>query len=562
VEIVSMRKGFLVGCAFLGLGWLGCSDSPTGSGEQPGVIGPAGGAVSLGAEARIDVPAGALSEEILIQIVPVATPADLVAQGAIGQAYRFEPVGQDFATPARITILVPPAVLGGRSLDRVTILRSTFVTSALIPAGEELGSITRSSDGRVSGTTTQLGVFSAAISNTAPGADAGPDQNVVISATVNLSGSGTDPDGDTLIFSWAFVSRPAASAAALTNPGSQNATFVADVAGTYDVRLTVSDDLGGSNTDNVRIVATTAGGNSAPNAVAGPDLVGFVGATVALNGSGSADPDGDTLVFSWNLLIRPSGSAATITDAANAIASFVPDQPGVYDIRLTVSDGQLSDSDEVRVVVTQQNRAPTLNVSAPDAVFVGEEAVISAVASDPDNDAVTVDFELLEKPAGGGDLTAVGSTVRFTSNVAGLYRVRVIASDGRGGATQTDVVVGVNPHVDGDYGVTLNTDATSCGQGQDTRTGVLPVLQPSAGSVTLDLPGASSAFVDQAPGQLLGEEFSFSGTIRIQSGTSVFPFTGTIQGTIQASGELNLLFNFAAPANFCRVRGTIVGSRN
>jgi hypothetical protein len=402
--------------------------------------------------------------------------------------------------------------------------------------------------------------------NSAPAANAGPDQNVAVAATVNLSGSGSDPNGDPLIFSWAFVARPAGSNATLTNPTSANASFVADVAGTYDVRLTVSDNRGGSSTDDVRIIATPGGGgNQAPVANAGPDQAAVTSAVVILNGTGSSDPDGDPItLFAWTFVSRPAGSNATITNATSANASFVADVSGTFVVQLVVGDGQLlSAPDTATITVSQQNRAPTLSVTAPDAVFVGTQVQILATVNDPDGDVVTVDFELIQKPAGAGDLTEAGATATFQGDVLGLYVIRVTASDGRGGTAQTDVNVAVNANVAGSYTVTVTANAASCpGGSNETVVGTLPVLQPTPGTVILNLPGASSSFLDQAVGSLVGEDFSFSGPIRIQTSSGTFTFNGTIGGTITAAGQMNLGFTFNAPANVCTIPGTIVGTKN
>lgn len=79
-------------------------------------------------------------------------------------------------------------------------------------------------------------------------------------------------------------------------------------------------------------------GNTPPSAYAGPDKFGFVGETFTLNGSGSFDPDGDSLTYSWSLYSQPSGSAATLS--SNQVSTnFTPDIPGIYYASLTVNDG-------------------------------------------------------------------------------------------------------------------------------------------------------------------------------------------------------------------------------
>ena len=88
-----------------------------------------------------------------------------------------------------------------------------------------------------------------------------------------------------------------------------------------------------------------------PTAVAGADQAAEVGRLVTLDGSASTDPDGDALTYSWVFTSTPAGSAAALA-GANAVATFTPDVPGAYTARLTVSDGVLSDTDDVTVTAT------------------------------------------------------------------------------------------------------------------------------------------------------------------------------------------------------------------
>ena len=59
--------------------------------------------------------------------------------------------------------------------------------------------------------------------NSAPVANAGLDQSVYVGNTVTLDGSGgSDIDGNTLTYSWAFTTRPSGSTATLSNSTSVN----------------------------------------------------------------------------------------------------------------------------------------------------------------------------------------------------------------------------------------------------------------------------------------------------------------------------------------------------
>jgi hypothetical protein len=555
-----MRQGSVVRWFLaVGLAAFACGGGgggPTGPGNGggcPTTIGPAGGTACLGTQFSAAFPAGALSQETPITISATGIPGD-VANG-VGQAYRLGPAGTALAAPVRVSLLVPLSALGGRSINEVTLVRSTTV-NGLAPAAVELTGITRSPDGTVSGTTSSFGVFAAAFMNTAPNANGGSDQTVPTGSTVNLAGTGTDPDGDVLTFSWAFVSRPAGSAAALSSTNTANATFVADVAGTYDLRLTVNDGHGGSDTDDIRVTASGQE-NRAPVANAGPDMGGVVGAIVTLNGVASSDPDGNPITYSWAFLSRPAGSAAVLGGVTTAAPAFTPDLIGVYEARLTVSDGQLSATDDVRVTVVAQNRSPVLTVSAPAAIFVGSQATITATASDPDNDPLTITFTLLDNP-GGATLTANGSTATLSGGV-GSYPIRVTVSDGIT-AEVKDVEIDINPNVAGDYDVTVFVDPTSCGESTQSEMGTLPVLQPSPGSVILDLPSASNDFETQVAGTLRGQDFFFQGSVRVSTDQGSTTLNGVVSGQITAGGVMDLNFSFPVFGS-CVIIGTIDGTK-
>src|SRR5689334_13017838 len=61
-------------------------------------------------------------------------------------------------------------------------------------------------------------------------------------------------------------------------------------------------------------VSGTADDNSAPCADAGPDQAVTISQVVALDGSGSTDPDSDPLTFAWELIAIPTGSGTTLLD--------------------------------------------------------------------------------------------------------------------------------------------------------------------------------------------------------------------------------------------------------
>ena len=563
--VIAMIALLLVACGSGG-GGDGTTPPPTGPTDGnpfdgTGVIGPAGGNVALGDGVSVEIPAGALSEETQIRIVPVSTPADLQAQNAIGQAYRIEPVDAQLSTAARVSIFVPDNVLLGRPLSVVTILRSTGGASNLVPAGEELGNVQQTDGGLVSGRTNRFGTFSAALTatNLPPTVNAGADVSVTVNTTVTVTGTASDPDGDSISFNWTIQSRPSGSSASLSNASSATVSITPDVAGTYVLRVTASDGNGGSASDEVQITATAppSGGVTAD---AGADASASVGNTVNLDGTGST---GSNLTYSWRFTSTPAGEPR-INNPTSARASFVPNAAGEYVVELTVADGSVSDRDEVRISVTQPNRAPTVNINGPAAVLLGGTATANVSASDPDGDALQFDYDLTTPGGSGASLEVSGTSVSFTPDVAGAYVVTVTVTDGDRTASATVTIFG-NPNVAGTYDTTFATTSVSSGCSglvpEGSTTDTMEVLQsPSSPmQVTLNLTEVTDNIKNNPTGQLRGNEFTYNGTITVGNDDGTANANGTITGTFTAGGEMDLTFSFSVFS--CSVSGTIKGTK-
>ncbi len=89
-----------------------------------------------------------------------------------------------------------------------------------------------------------------------PVANAGADQDVPAGFTVQLDGRASyDPASIPLTYFWSFVTVPVGSIAVISDPTSPQPTFVADVAGNYDVQLVVGNGTASSLPDVVRVTA-------------------------------------------------------------------------------------------------------------------------------------------------------------------------------------------------------------------------------------------------------------------------------------------------------------------
>ncbi len=267
------------------------------------------------------------------------------------------------------------------------------------------------------------------MANQPPVSNAGVDQLKQVNDTVQLDGrASSDGDGDTLTYTWSFVSKPGGSTATLSDATAARPTFVVDAAGTYTVRLVVSDGAVDSAPDTVTISTE----NSPPTASAGSDQTVRVQDTVQLDGSASSDVDGDTLALAWSFVSKPGGSTVTLSDATAVRPTFVVDAAGTYTARLIVNDGAV-DSAPDTVTISTENSAPVANAGADQAVLVNDAVQLnSSASSDVDGDALSIRWSFVSKPGGStatlSDTTAVRPT--FVVDAAGTYTARLIVNDG------------------------------------------------------------------------------------------------------------------------------------
>lgn len=179
-----------------------------------------------------------------------------------------------------------------------------------------------------------------------PTADAGPDLTAPIClGTILLDGSrSSDPDNDSLTYTWTLESRPDHSHdtqdshphATLNNDEEPIASLTPDIEGEYVISLTVSDGIHPPATDQL-ILTVTPDTGTPPVADAGEDFTVRINEAVTLDGSRSSDPEGNALNYQWSLTGKPVGSQASITQADQVQAAFVPDRAGNYFFRLKVT---------------------------------------------------------------------------------------------------------------------------------------------------------------------------------------------------------------------------------
>ena len=232
--------------------------------------------------------------------------------------------------------------------------------------------------------------------------------------------------------------------------------------------------------------------NIAPSADAGPDQNVEIGTFVTMDGSASSDPDSgpSPLTFLWTFMTIPPLSNLTdndITNSTSAAPTFLPDVDGSYVFILVVSDGNLSDDDQVIITATVANVAPNADAGVDQNVEVGTVAHLDGSNSvDPDNapSPLTFLWTLITIPSTSNltDSDIISSTTAIPSlipDVEGSYSLNLMVDDGDLSDMDRVLIIATLPNV------APNADA---GLDQNVRTGR---------EVTLD--GSFSVDPDKGP---------------------------------------------------------------
>ncbi len=161
-----------------------------------------------------------------------------------------------------------------------------------------------------------------------------------------------------------------------------------------------------------------------PTANAGADQVVNTGAAVTLDGSGSSDPNGDAITFSWKQTL---GTAVSLSSTSASVVTFTAPANGTTLVfELTVSDGQSSSVGTTHVAVRPVEQSANV-----------EEKLQHSVTEDP---AVMGDFpdgwqvSTLDGPP---PPPAESEIDEFRDQLANTHFAPVIEEDLAPGATRT-----------------------------------------------------------------------------------------------------------------------------
>jgi len=269
--------------------------------------------------------------------------------------------------------------------------------------------------------------------NVAPIARSAPPQSVLLGQPVVFDGSASsDANGDTLSYSWTWVSKPEGSLASMDSATSAKPKFTVDLPGLYAASLVVRD--GKTSSESALAVVSGFELNAPPVAAVGANQSVLTGSVVNLDGSASTDANRDRLTYKWSLISKPTGSTAELLKPLEVKASFTADVAGVYVAGLVVNDGKLpSESAVVLVQVSDKNAAPVARTGPSQNVEKGSQVTLDGSgSSDENNDRLTYKWQLISTPSGSAAALSDDASPRpvFTADVAGVYVASLAVSDG------------------------------------------------------------------------------------------------------------------------------------
>ena len=292
--------------------------------------------------------------------------------------------------------------------------------------------------------------------------------------------------------------------------------------------------LFGDDDDNQAPVADAAADKSSPLACQKD--------TVNLNGTGSSDPDGDSLTYQWEITTSPAGSTATLQNATASRASFLPDEAGSYTFGLTVEDGR-GGSDTAGVTVTASS-APVADAGDDRQVSLEETVTLDGGDSvNPEQDCTTEDLTFSWTLSDPDDIESdLGTDVQasFTADKEGTYTATLeVTRDSDTDSDQVVIEVGgvtLGSLEGGPYLFTVEqvTDSVFAGV-------VATVLPPGTTlDGTVDIPS-----LDEVPQQDRTVPLSHAGGSfgeavvdieRVNPGDNFYTLTGTASGGASAFG--------------------------
>lgn len=276
--------------------------------------------------------------------------------------------------------------------------------------------------------------------NQSPTANAGTDKTITLPTnTLVLTGSGADPDGSIATYLWVKLTGPTAS---MNNQNTASLSLSQLVQGVYEFQLTVTDDLGATASDIVKVTVNAAATNNPPTVNAGTDKSIYLPTDQVLLTGTATDSDGSITSILWE---KRSGPAVTLLNQTTL--SFTADNLvlGTYVFRLTVTDDKGASSfDEVTVQVLQANQSPVAKAGNDKIITLPTNTVVlNGSGTDTDGSIASYQWTKVSGPAS-SQSNANTANLTVTGMVQGTYVFGLTVTDNNGATGYDEVKVTVN----------------------------------------------------------------------------------------------------------------------
>ncbi len=224
--------------------------------------------------------------------------------------------------------------------------------------------------------------------------------------TIVLKPNVTDPDGDNVTVTFS----------GLMNSSTYTTNY--KEAGSYVETITATD---GKNTVTKSITINILNTDRPPEISIQSPVIVTETQEVKLKPI-VTDPDGDNVTVTYSGAVNSKGEwNTTIGDA------------GTYKAVITASDGQMTTTKDVKIIVKPLNRPPVIQRMKDITVYEGDTIKLRPVIIDPDGDNFTVTYS--------GWMDSDTYTTNY--NDAGTYIVKVTATDTKGASSTQEVKITV-----------------------------------------------------------------------------------------------------------------------
>ncbi len=250
-------------------------------------------------------------------------------------------------------------------------------------------------------------------------------QNVAI----DFKATATDPDGDTLSYTWTFGDTAGSGDVTATQDAaalSQTHTYAK--AGVYPVTFTANDGRGAvgikSITKNLNILA-----NGAPTLTVTQAPTSPIYANVPITFAATvSDPDGDVPTLSWDF----GDGSVVVTGPSPMVHSFAA--AGSTTVKVTADDAKGGVTSWTNTLNVLLNRPPVSQVTTPVAsLFQNKVYTFTATATDPDTADTITQFQWDFGDGTAIQTSATGTTTHtYASTFSGNAKVAVRSVDNHG----------------------------------------------------------------------------------------------------------------------------------